>query len=37
MNFFSQGKTKADPVKVQQLKTWIYELFKTRSGDCGID
>ncbi|MGF1482168.1 MAG: hypothetical protein ACFB4I_22270 [Cyanophyceae cyanobacterium] len=28
MNFFSQGKTKADPVKVQQLKAWIYELLK---------
>jgi hypothetical protein len=28
MNLFSQAKLKADPVKVQQLKTWIYELLK---------
>jgi hypothetical protein len=26
MNLFSQEKLKADPAKVQQLKTWIYEL-----------
>jgi hypothetical protein len=26
MNLFSQEKLKADPAKVQQLKTWNYEL-----------
>ncbi|MUL36928.1 hypothetical protein [Gloeocapsopsis dulcis] len=26
MNLFSQEKPKADPTKVRQLKTWIYEL-----------
>jgi hypothetical protein len=28
MNLFSQEKLKADPAKVQELKTWIYELLK---------
>jgi hypothetical protein len=28
MNLFSQAKLKANPVKVQQLKTWIYQLLK---------
>ncbi|NJM64762.1 MAG: hypothetical protein HC772_00310 [Leptolyngbyaceae cyanobacterium CRU_2_3] len=28
MNLFSQSKLKADPAKVQQLKTWIYERLK---------
>ncbi|MEB3336531.1 MAG: hypothetical protein VKJ46_03645 [Leptolyngbyaceae bacterium] len=26
MNLFSQDKLKADPAKLQQLKTWIYQL-----------
>jgi len=28
MNLFSQSHAKAEPEKVQQIKTWIYELLK---------
>lgn len=28
MNLFTQNQLKADPGKVQQLKSWIYELLK---------
>ncbi|MCU0571257.1 MAG: hypothetical protein MUF49_32410 [Oculatellaceae cyanobacterium Prado106] len=28
MNLFSQNRTKTDPAKVEQVKTWIYELLQ---------
>ncbi|HEY9697599.1 MAG TPA: hypothetical protein V6D10_10060 [Trichocoleus sp.] len=28
MNLFTQNQLKAEPAKVQQLKTWIYELLQ---------
>ncbi|NJK48030.1 hypothetical protein HC931_07480 [Candidatus Gracilibacteria bacterium] len=28
MNLFSGGKPKANPEKIKQIKTWIYQLFE---------
>lgn len=28
MNLFTQNQSKTEPAKVQQLKTWIYELLQ---------
>lgn len=32
MNLFSQGKPKADPEKIRDIKSWVYRILEIDSG-----